>query len=121
MEFLGREAELAALEAAYASPQSAFFPIYGRRRVGKTELILRLMRGRLGLYFLGKRAPAGEQIREFLENAALVFGEPLLGELQVDNWKKALTQALARLLGVVRAGPATALPSRTGARLFRDR
>jgi len=96
MEFLGREAELAALEAAYASAQSAFFPIYGRRRVGKTELILRFMRGRPGLYFLGKQAPAAEQIREFLENAALAFGEPLLAELQVDNWKKALTQALAR-------------------------
>jgi AAA+ ATPase superfamily predicted ATPase len=34
MEFLGREAEPAALEAAYASAQIAFFPIYGRRRVG---------------------------------------------------------------------------------------
>jgi AAA+ ATPase superfamily predicted ATPase len=96
MEFLGRQAELRALDAAYANPRSAFFPIYGRRRVGKTELILQFLKGKPGIYFLGKQAPPAEQIREFLENAALAFGEPLLADLHADGWKKALTQAMAR-------------------------
>ena len=66
MEFLGREAELRALAAAYTNPRSAFFPIYGRRRVGKTELILQFLQDKPGVYFLGKQAPPAEQIREFL-------------------------------------------------------
>ena len=38
--FLGRRKELSVLEDAYLSDQSAFIPVYGRRRVGKSELIL---------------------------------------------------------------------------------
>ena len=39
-KFIGRARELAALEEQYRDPESNFIPIYGRRRVGKSELIL---------------------------------------------------------------------------------
>ncbi len=38
MEFIGRQTELAKLNAEYAH-DSSFVVIYGRRRVGKTTLI----------------------------------------------------------------------------------
>jgi len=38
--FIGREKELATLDAAYASGETGFIPVYGRRRVGKSQLIL---------------------------------------------------------------------------------
>ena len=56
--FIGRKRELAVLERAYHSPQSALIPIYGRRRAGKSELILRFLKDKLGLYHLGKKASA---------------------------------------------------------------
>ena len=68
--FIGRKKELAVLEQAFHSSQSALIPIYGRRRVGKSELILKFLRDKLGLYYLGKKAPAQLQIREFLQEAA---------------------------------------------------
>ena len=37
MRFIGRTKELATLSEAYAAESSAFIPIYGRRRVGKSE------------------------------------------------------------------------------------
>ena len=37
--FIGRENELQFLEDAYASHKAEFIMLYGRRRVGKTELL----------------------------------------------------------------------------------
>ncbi|HVE81987.1 MAG TPA: ATP-binding protein [Myxococcales bacterium] len=98
--FIGRGGELAMLEGALASPGSAFIPIYGRRRVGKSELILRFLeRGRRGVYFLGKVAPAGLQLREFLQESARAVGEPLLAQLSVPGWKEALEAVVDRWKG----------------------
>ena len=43
--FLGRVAELRTLVAAYEGSGSGLIPIYGRRRVGKSELILQFLKG----------------------------------------------------------------------------
>ena len=74
--FLRRRKELSLLEDAYLSDQSALIPVYGRRRVGKSELILKLIDQKPGIYYLGKMAPAALQIREFLQEAARVLDEP---------------------------------------------
>lgn len=39
MRFIGREQELALLERLYQSEQFEYLVLYGRRRVGKTELL----------------------------------------------------------------------------------
>lgn len=94
--FVGRERELAALQTAYRGPQSDFWPVYGRRRVGKSELLLHFSRPHPTLYLLGKRAPAQQMMREFLEIAATTFEEPLLATLPVENWKKTLETVVSR-------------------------
>lgn len=95
-KFIGRRKELRVLRDACAARGSAFIPIYGRRRVGKSELILRFMAGKPGLYFLGKKAPAGLQRREFLQEAAVALGEPLLAQLVADDWRQVLTAVAER-------------------------
>jgi uncharacterized protein len=86
-EFFGRARELAMLEAAWRAPGGAMIPVYGRRRVGKSEMIVQFQRGKKGsLYVTGKRAPAGLQIREFLETAAVALGEPLLATHPAADW-----------------------------------
>jgi len=97
--FIGRTEELARLEREYNRAEGALVPIYGRRRIGKSELILRFMRGRPGLYFLGKSAPATLQIREFLQEAARVLDEPLLAELPPTDWKATLRHVVGRWRG----------------------
>lgn len=98
-EFIGRAREMRALDAAYTSPRSAFVPIYGRRRVGKSELILRWLRDKPGIYFLGKKAQAALQIRELLTEAAAVLREPLLATYPAAGWKDALEVVLSRWRG----------------------
>lgn len=89
--FIGRKRELAALAAAHAEPRSGFWPVYGRRRIGKTELIKHFLADHPGIYYLGKQAPAPMQIREFLQTAAAALDEPLLAGQSVDGWQQALS------------------------------
>jgi uncharacterized protein len=95
--FVGRERELQALCQAYASPRSGFWPIYGRRRVGKSELILHFSAAYPTIYLLGKQgAPAEQLMREFLEIAAVALQEPLLATAPVESWKKVIEAAVGR-------------------------
>ncbi len=89
--FIGRRSELNVLEAAFASGRSECIPVFGRRRVGKSELILKFMRGKPGVYYLGGQSPSSLQVREFLVEAARTLNMPLLAELGVSDWRKALT------------------------------
>jgi len=99
MSFIGRERELAVLEEALAHPGSSLIPIYGRRRVGKSEMIRHFLGDRPALCVVGKRAPAPLQMREFLGEAARLTGEPLLADLPATDWKRALLSAWQRWRG----------------------
>ncbi len=98
-EFIGRKRELAALAQAAAQPGGALVPIYGRRRVGKSELILHFLKARRGIYFLGKQAQAAQQIREFLRLAAQTLDDPVLAGLAPESWQAALQAVLSRWHG----------------------
>ena len=90
MPFIGRQAELEVLRRAHASRKSALIPIYGRRRIGKSELIQRFMRDTGGVYFLGKTAPAALQLGELMRVAARALGQPLLAKATPESWREAL-------------------------------
>lgn len=89
-DFVGRGAELGVLEAAWKAPGGAFIPVYGRRRVGKSELILRFLAKKPAIYHVGKVAPAAPQLREFLAEAARTLQDPVLAALPADSWRMAL-------------------------------
>lgn len=87
--FLGRSRELKALADAWKKPEGAFWPVYGRRRVGKSAMIRHFISKRRGIYYVGKQAPPDLQLREFMRDAAECLEEPLLAEVQVDGWARA--------------------------------
>lgn len=88
--FLGRQRELAVLDQAWKAQGGAFVPVYGRRRIGKSELILQFLGARPAIYHVGKVATAELQIREFLDEAARAFGEPLLAQIAPTGWRAAI-------------------------------
>jgi AAA+ ATPase superfamily predicted ATPase len=67
--FIGRGAELALLEKQHAGPGGSLVPVYGQRRVGKSEPILRFLGGKRAVYHVGKTAPGSLQLKEFLVDA----------------------------------------------------
>jgi AAA+ ATPase superfamily predicted ATPase len=63
-QFFDREAELRFLEAKYSEPTSQLIIIYGRRRVGKTELIKKFIQNKSGVYILCTRDSFLENVNE---------------------------------------------------------
>lgn len=90
VDFVGRRRELDLLARAFDSSRAEFIPIYGRRRVGKSELILQFANERPAVYYLGKQSPMELQVQEFLSEAASALSMPLLADLRIDNWRQAL-------------------------------
>jgi len=50
--FIDRQAELQLLQERYETDQAEFFVLYGRRRVGKTELLAQFCRDKRHIFFV---------------------------------------------------------------------
>lgn len=73
--FVNRIAELALLEKHYQSNRAEFFVLYGRRRVGKTELLVHFCQEKPHVFFVADQAP--EQVLRASMSAAVndvIFG-----------------------------------------------
>ena len=89
MNFIGREEELAILEREYNRPYSSFVAVYGRRRIGKTELINHFLSQKETIVFSVTGA-YDVKLKSHLENFAnklsLAFGAE---EQSFKSWNRA--------------------------------
>lgn len=90
VRFVGRGAELAALERQYAARRSSLIPVYGRRRVGKTELLLQFIDGKPAVYFSATQKLKGPQLGDLMRAAAAAFSSPTLADATPGSWETAL-------------------------------
>ena len=67
LKFINRKVELQALEQAYRSSRAEFFVIYGRRRIGKTELLKQFSKDKTHFYYLAKKQKLELELEEFSE------------------------------------------------------
>ena len=95
-QFIGRNEELAFLTEKYSSKEAEFIVIYGRRRVGKTELIRQFSRDKPHIYFQCERSEPKIIIREFQARLAGAIGEESFGKLRLSGWYELFEEA-ARL------------------------
>ncbi len=84
--FIGRKSELEALEKIWKSRRSELVVIYGRRRVGKTELIRNFAKTRKTLFSVGSKSDKKNQIRHFLSEAAIFMNDPVFQRLPIEDW-----------------------------------
>ncbi len=96
--FVDREAELQALEREYAREGSSFVVVYGRRRVGKTELISRFIRNRRSLYYLATEEPELQNLESFQSVAADFLQSDLLRAARLSRWEDVFRE-IARACG----------------------
>jgi len=87
MTFYDRTEELNALETAFKSPGHDFFVVYGRRRVGKTELLKAFCGDRPHIYFLVSQEAENRQREKFVEKVADYFDDRVP---RIDGWDEAL-------------------------------
>jgi len=88
--FINREPELTALNQMWHSDAAEFFVLYGRRRVGKTELLTQFCKGKRSIYFLASQLKAPDQLRQLTEAARHVIDDALLQSLTFPDWESAL-------------------------------
>ena len=92
--FVGRADELAALERHYKSARSGLIPVYGRRRVGKTELLLHFATSKPTVYFTASDKLRTPQMVDFVRAAAEWLNAPHLAEAAPQTWEAALKLVL---------------------------
>ncbi len=90
MDFLNRTDELAALDDLWTAQQAHFFIVWGRRRVGKTELLSKFAEGKRAFFFEATDTTELNQLRSVSEELAAVSANELLAAQPVSNWAAAL-------------------------------
>lgn len=96
MTFVGRNAELAVLEELADSGEPELFVLYGRRRVGKTELLQQLCEKRKSVYFLAAQVREKDNLRAFRDAMKDGLGDNLLDGIEFPDWSTALGFAAER-------------------------
>ena len=99
-KFVGRQRELAELNALVAQEDAQFILVYGRRRVGKTTLILRwaAQTGRPVIYWVATRDTPG-QLRLSFARALWTWAYPESHTVpRFDTWAAAFEMA-GQLIG----------------------
>lgn len=95
-KFIGRKFEFDKISKIDSLGRAAIVVVYGRRRVGKTELIEQAFRNRNILKFEGMEG-GGEkrQVQVFLDQLAKYVQDPLISKLSLSGWSEVF-QLLAK-------------------------
>ena len=73
LRFINRYEELGFLEERYRNKNFEFFVIYGRRRVGKTELIKNFLKDKEHIYFLCDKGGTERNVERFKRKISEYF------------------------------------------------
>lgn len=86
--FIDREKETAFLEGKYKDTRPQFIILWGKRRVGKTELVKHFIKNKPHIYFLAETTHEKEQLKRFSAIVGEFFKEPLLLTRGFDTWEE---------------------------------
>ncbi len=94
--FIGRESELAHLEALYSSDRAELYILYGRRRVGKTELLRTFCANKPHIFFIATLSSDRDQLAAFSQEIYQLLHNEVPDGFSYPSWEAALN-ALAEL------------------------
>lgn len=90
MAFLNRDEELETLEERWRRGRPEFFVLWGRRRVGKTELLSQFLRTKRGLLFEATEGQEPDHLADLSSLLAEVTGSQLLAAQPLTSWPAVL-------------------------------
>jgi AAA+ ATPase superfamily predicted ATPase len=97
--FIGRTGELRVLDELAVSGRPELFVLYGRRRVGKTELLQQLCARHRSVYFLAAQVRDRDNLAAFQKALQETLADQHLHEIQFNDWGAALNYAAERAGG----------------------
>lgn len=83
--FIDREDEMALLEERYRQHGFDFIVIYGRRRIGKTELIKNFVKDKPHIYMLCNKAGTSANVSKFKQEVAKFLREPEIASGDIEE------------------------------------
>lgn len=86
--FINRGKETAFLEEKYKELRPQFIVLWGKRRVGKTELVKHFIKNKPHIYFLAESTHEKEQLKRFSALIGEFFKEPLLLTRGFNTWEE---------------------------------
>ena len=95
VRFIDRIDEMTALEHEYQRDSASMVIVYGRRRVGKTELIRHFIQNKPSLYFLATEESESMNRMSFQEQTADFLDSDLLRSSSVVRWEVLFQQLVA--------------------------
>lgn len=96
MPFVNRIEELRFLDERFASDGAELLVIYGRRRVGKTELLRHFCADRPHLFFVASQTTSEQLLRQLSTLLAELPGTPVPAGIVLQDWSAAF-QVFGRL------------------------
>jgi AAA+ ATPase superfamily predicted ATPase len=88
--FVTRKLELQFLNEKWDTDQAQLIVLYGKRRVGKTELSVQFIKDKPHIYFLCERLAVSYQLKKFTETVAEYFKDEFLPADGFRDWETAL-------------------------------
>ena len=86
--FIDRKKELTFLEQKWKEPKAQMIVLWGKRRIGKTELAKQFIKDKSHVYFLAESTHEKEQLKRFSLAVGEFFKEPLLLTRGFDSWEE---------------------------------
>ncbi|MCD4843447.1 MAG: ATP-binding protein [Methanosarcinales archaeon] len=83
--FINRDRELSLLNERFKSNRAEFVVIYGRRRIGKSELIEQFMMNN-GIRLLAREEAKTLQLRIFAQKLGNFFNDEFLKKIEFTDW-----------------------------------
>jgi AAA+ ATPase superfamily predicted ATPase len=88
MKFINRKKELGFLEEKWLGKKAQFIVLWGKRRVGKTELVKQFIENKPHVYFLSENTNEKEQLNRFSQAVGRFYKEPLLATRGFTGWEE---------------------------------
>jgi AAA+ ATPase superfamily predicted ATPase len=88
MDFIDRQDELSFLEEKWNAGEAQFLVLWGKRRVGKTELLKQFIKDKPHVYYLSENTNEKEQLLRLSHALGRYFEEPLLETRGFSSWEE---------------------------------
>ena len=96
MKFIDRVKELAFLEEKWKEQKAQLVILWGKRRVGKTELTKQFIKGKPNVYFLSENTNEKDQLFRFSQALGHFYNEPLLLTRGFTGWQESFEYIKAK-------------------------
>lgn len=96
-KFVNRKDELNFLEDTYKKGKTEFIVIYGRRRVGKTELVNQFIKNKPHIYFLADERGDYFNLKDLQKSMGEFLEEELFKKADIIDWDELFTEFTKRV------------------------